>query len=690
MLGMPPAGTCAAVDGRLVPPITSEADMRFAQHTRRWVELTVLVTLVGGFAWPAAATEPRPLPTESAAAAVTDQRPAVIPDVLRGNAWLARNRRSVSTLAQGVSGYALAFMLTGQERYLIHARAGLDWIEASAADDEYGGYFGELRADGTPVDPLADKDVLDLASVGTAYALYFDATRDPEAEDTLLAIRDLLFERYYDASENRVKDALSYDLENEVDTGNDGGDITDLLVPGTGMFLPTAALLTDPVRRAQFKYDLRNLTESLISLHKNDAAPTDRWIFWGRTARFGALDGPQTDFGHIIESYAMIHNANQLYAERPWEGLSGDRTAMLDQARDDTTGRWNQRPGGVVAGDGGRGHARRVRAEADQLLAALDLGDGFAHSDQLSPSTGRSTDLRASSFGKDPLHAAEHALIMYLHGRALQDRPARLYFAFPEDQALTAVAKPYWFDAAGESRTDTGPLAALPGHDLVRVDFTGIGRVPREPYPPPSDDTAPSTDASLSPEPNAAGWHRGDVTVSLSATDDMVGVKEVHVRIAERTGGTPGVALVHPGGDVTLPALTDEGDYDVTFFAVDALGNSERPRDLHIRIDRTGPSVAGMPPAPCRLRAPSGDLEHVADVVGSDSRSGVGHLAVTGSPDAPGTDDVRIDGGSVDLRASHDRGGTGRGYTLRATVTDVAGNTTIRSATCVVPDEPDR
>ena len=68
--------------------------------------------------------------------------------------------------------------------------------------------------------------------------MYFNVTRDPAAEADLLAVRDLLFDKYYDAATNRFKDSLTYDLSTEVDTGANGGDITNLLVPGTAMFLP--------------------------------------------------------------------------------------------------------------------------------------------------------------------------------------------------------------------------------------------------------------------------------------------------------------------------------------------------------------------------------------------------------------------------------------------------------------------
>ncbi len=135
---------------------------------------------------------------------------------------------------------------------------------------------------------------------------------------------------------------------------------------------------------------------------------------------------------------------------------------------------------------------------------------------------------------------------MYLHGRAFEGRPARLHYAFPEDQALTAVAKPYWFDAAQEFRTVRGELTTMPGHRLVEVDFSGLDMVPAPPYPAPPDSTPPDTDATVSPPPTGAGWHNGDVTVSFASTDDRVdGVKELHVSVEGAGAGVSDVAYIH-------------------------------------------------------------------------------------------------------------------------------------------------
>ena len=725
--------------------------MLVRQHLRGYVQLSAGLLVTGAVALSpvdaAAVSPPDRAASVRAGWSVSAPDRAEVPEVLQGDTWLRHHRedlmpywdmpealgdpvgnfpsfrgragellpevntnRGLSTLARGVYGYSLAYLLTGEERYLTYAKAGLDWINTKAKDPVHGGYYGELDVDGDPVDPLANKDIFDLASLGLAYGMYFNVTRDPAAEADLLAVRDLIFDKYYDAATNRFKDSLTYDLSTEVDTGANGGDITNLLVPGTAMLLPNIALLSDPARRAQFKNDLRLLTQSLIDKHKNSATSANPWMFWGRTLRFGNFNAAQTDFGHNIKSYEMIYNANQMFADRPWEGLSADRATLMGRAWDNPAARWNQRPRNFMPANVEPDSAWWIHDEADQTLAALDLGNGFAHTDQLARSaqswldvyvdhdpaypgetftrierTGEFTDLRKSFFGKNMLHAHEHALIMYLHGRALEGLPAKLHYAFPADQALTAVAKPYWFDAAGESRVVTGDVGVLPGHQVVEVSFTGLDSVPREPYPPPDDTTAPTTRATVSPTANSAGWHHGDVDVTLSSTDDLVGVKEIHARVEDSTGAVAGTAFIDPGDAFTLPTLTAEGDYTITFYAVDALGNTEPAQTVRVRIDRTGPALSGMPPQPCELSPANKRLVHVAHVDGSDAFSGVDTVSVTADSDERDFLDIFVIHRHVILRADRDPRGDGRVYTVTAAATDVAGNTTTEEATCVVP-----
>ena len=575
--------------------------------------------------------------------------PAAVPDVLGGDRWqrhlsedllpywetsdalgsplgnfptflgqsgetLPDTTRGLVALSRRVYGYSVAFMLTGNPRYLTYAKAGLDWIEEHAADPVHGGYFGQLDVNGDPVAPLANKDASDLAAVGLAYGMYYNVTRDPAAETGLLAVRDLLFDKYYDAAGNRLRDALTHDLATEVDTGSNGGDLGNYLSAVTGIYLANTAVLSDPARRAQFTSDTRKLTQSLIDNFQATGA-ANRWWFWGRTKRFGNFNAADTAFGYNLKAYAMIANANRMLPDRPWDSLSVNRNTLITRAWDDVAGRWNQRPLSFALGNVEPDSAWWMHDEGDQLLAALNLEGGFPHSDQLARASQTFLDIyvdsdhpvretfarvaregfenasQKSGLGKSMMHNFEHALVMYLNGRALQRTPARLYYAFPTDQALTAVAKPYWFDSTGQTRTVGAPLQNLPDHSVVAVDFTGMDSVPRPPYPAPNDSAAPATTATVSPAPNGAGWNRDDVTVSFNATDDLVGVKEIHATVKDAEGVTAAVGHIDPGDEFTLPSFTAESDFDVTYFAVDALGNTEEPQSLQVRIDRTAPTV---------------------------------------------------------------------------------------------------
>ena len=622
--------------------------------------------------------------------------------------------RGLSTLARQVYGYSVAFLLTGEDRYLTYAKAGIDWIDTKAKDPVYGGYYGALRVNGQPVDREANKSLFDLASVGLAYGMYFNVTRDPAAEAGLLAVRDLIFAKYFDAAQNRMKDSLNYALTTEVDTGGNGGDITNLLVPGTAVSLPNAALLSDPARRAQFKSDLRLLTEILIARHKNSGAanPANRFWFWGRTGRFGMFNAAQTDFGHNIKSYEMIFNANNVFADRPWDSLSQDRENLLTRAWDNTASRWNERIRNFVPGNVEPDSGWWIHDEADQTLAALDLAQDFTRKVQLARSaqtfldvyvdhdpayparetfsrverTGLETDLRKSFFGKNMLHNHEHALIMYLHGRALEGMPAKLYYAFPAEQALTAVAKPYWFDAAGEFRTVTRDVTTLPGHKVVEVEFSGIGAAAPEPYPPPPDTTPPTTTAAVSPDANAAGWHNQQVTVDLTSTDDIVGVKEIHVQVVDRAGLTRDTATIDPGDHATV-TLDSDGDHTISYFAVDLLGNREPVKTLRVRVDGTAPAVSGLPSEPCLIWPPDKRMATIAHVEATDALSGLAGLVVRATADEPSHGDIVIDGGTVRVRAERNGHGDGRTYTVIATATDLAGNVTNREGSCTVPHD---
>ncbi len=619
--------------------------------------------------------------------------------------------RGVSTLARGVYGYSVAFLLTGEERYLTYARAGLEWLEEHAFDEIRGGWYRDLAETGDPVDPEDQKQLFDLASLGMAYGMYFNVTRDPWAEAGLLGVRDLIFSQYHNPANNRYFDARTADMSRTVDIGGNGRDIVNVLVPGTALLLPNADLLTAPESRDQFRADLRRVTQALLGQHRNDTSP-ETWWFWGRTGRIGVQDSLQTDFGHTIKSHEMIHNANQVFADRPWDDLAGDRELLLAKAWDESADRWHDDLVDFTSGAVELDSPWWVHAEADQTLAAVNLREDFVHSEWLARSAQSWLDtfvdplfphetwqrpLRDGSFtqpggdeksgrGKNMYHAFEHALVMYLHGRAMEGAPAELHYALPEEVALTAEAEPYWFDATTEHRVVGGPVGVLPGHRHVTVALSGLDEVPAPLFPPPDDQQPPTTVATVTPVPNAAGWSAAPATASFAATDEVAGVREVRVQVRDRTGGSADQAWISPGDELVLP-FDEEGDYVVTFGAVDRLGTMEDPQTLRVRIDLTAPTVAGLPDPSCRIWPPNGRMVTIADVAGRDALSGVAEVRVDVSVDEPAAGDVVVDGGVVRVRATRDDEGDGRVYTVTGDVTDVAGNRSTALGSCVVPHD---
>jgi hypothetical protein len=90
------------------------------------------------------------------------------------------------------------------------------------------------------------------------------------------------------------------------------------------------------------------------------------------------------------------------------------------------------------------------------------------------------------------------------------------------------------------------------------------------------DRTAPTT--GVAGESNA--WTDGAVTLTLSPTDNLSQVDHTVYAVdggADQTG--------------TTVTLSDEGDHTVSFHSVDKAGNAEAPQTLHVKIDKTAPTI---------------------------------------------------------------------------------------------------
>jgi probable HAF family extracellular repeat protein len=104
----------------------------------------------------------------------------------------------------------------------------------------------------------------------------------------------------------------------------------------------------------------------------------------------------------------------------------------------------------------------------------------------------------------------------------------------------------------------------------------------------PNDTTTPKTTATISPEPNAAGWNNSDVTVTLNATDTGgSNLKEIRYT-------TDGTAPTKTTGTVYTAPIAVSSTTTIKYLAVDNAGNAEAFNTFQVNIDKTKPTVGAV------------------------------------------------------------------------------------------------
>jgi cell wall-associated NlpC family hydrolase len=165
-----------------------------------------------------------------------------------------------------------------------------------------------------------------------------------------------------------------------------------------------------------------------------------------------------------------------------------------------------------------------------------------------------------------------------------------------------------------------------------------------------TDTIPPTTTATVSPQPNAAGWSNSNVTVSLSSVDNPggAGISQITYSVA----GAQSIPTMPLSGSSTSFTISTEGISTITFYGTDNAGNVEAANTLVIRLDKTPPTVTGT-----RTPAANANGWNNSSVTVSfqcaDTLSGL----AAGSPPAPSVLSTQ-----------------GAGQSVSGTCTDIAGN----------------
>ena len=399
-----------------------------------------------------------------------------------------RAERRPRMMSRQIYAYAMGYLMTGEEALLERAERGVRWMLDHALDPR-GGCHARLTGTGEALD--GPKYAQDTAYCALGFAAWYFVTRDREAEAALLGLRDLLFEGgFWDEAQGRLRDGLTSDLSRPVDQGDDGGwELVAQLDPINAFLLLSEPVLHDPARRAQFRADLRRLSDALLDHFWEDG------IFWGVHDRAGRYRERHVDFGHTLKAYWMLLEVDKRLPDHPYAGFLDEHVPVwIERAFDGE--RWKKRPVSATADEGGSDWW--IYAEAEQIAATWNMGRpgvltgvieraashwraDFVDAARLggevisgirpdgSPAGSWSlSDTFKCNEWKNGYHSTEHALVLHLHGAYLEDVPVELHFAVPPEATETFAAVPYIFHGRETARTvsstislPSGPRAAV-------------------------------------------------------------------------------------------------------------------------------------------------------------------------------------------------------------------------------------
>jgi uncharacterized repeat protein (TIGR01451 family) len=103
------------------------------------------------------------------------------------------------------------------------------------------------------------------------------------------------------------------------------------------------------------------------------------------------------------------------------------------------------------------------------------------------------------------------------------------------------------------------------------------------------DTIPPITTVAISPLPNSAGWNDSNVTINLTAADNLggSGVKQVTYSVA----GAQAIPATTVNSNSASFVISTEGISTISFFSTDNAGNVEAPNTRTIKLDKTPPEA---------------------------------------------------------------------------------------------------
>jgi mannose/cellobiose epimerase-like protein (N-acyl-D-glucosamine 2-epimerase family) len=381
--------------------------------------------------------------------------------------------------------YGVAYHLTGEEKYLDYAKAGVSFLREKALDKTNGGGFSYLGGkDRVPGPDAPYRTSQDLAYLLCGIGFLYYLTRDKELEQIVLDVHEYIWTSYYDSGADMFRWVLQdvpYDDNTRAQKmlsarlGEMSGflpqdyasssqkELVAQLDQIYGYMLLVTQCLPDPHFTI---WKERLLKIAHIMMDRFYSPRTE--MFWGAVTdtKSKTWCTPHTDFGHSVKAFWLISLIGSI-TDNYEMFISAQRRAaqIVDLAFLDASGSWSRclKPDGTMDED----KEWWIHCELDQVAGALALGDPaylryivrtykfwfdyfIDHQyKEIWPMLSGATNEPAEGYPKqhswkNGLHSFEHALIGYMFAQELHGEAVTLYYAWKEEPQKRKIT-PYFY-----------------------------------------------------------------------------------------------------------------------------------------------------------------------------------------------------------------------------------------------------
>jgi mannose/cellobiose epimerase-like protein (N-acyl-D-glucosamine 2-epimerase family) len=393
--------------------------------------------------------------------------------------------------------YGVAFHITGDERYLEYARAGVTWLREHAYEHDTGSAVTYWE-NGQPGPPADQRTTQDLAYAQVGLAFYYYLTRDPEVLADLVALERHIMTKYWDPSPAPAGGMLRWvNADGATPGGARRQELVSQLDPIHAYMLLLAPLLEDDQVARAWQKDMVQLARVV----KERFFAPEHGMFFGTVHDPAArkLGTRHTDFGHSMKSLWMLYLVGERTGERELVDFARPLIGPLLARAAQPSGCWASEYGarGTIHPDS----QWWIFAELDQAAATLAGREPSAepYARYLAKSydcwftrfvdhknhevwpfvpadwTEHIFDAKAPpklNQWKNGYHSMEHALVAMITTAGLTGQRLPLYYAFVKVPPRARI-QPYYFSAAiADDREHPLPQhPTLHGHEVVFRDL---------------------------------------------------------------------------------------------------------------------------------------------------------------------------------------------------------------------------